>query len=166
LNDCKNSSAIIFVAQNACSMKLTGKHIVNEVPSKVWDVLMDTQSLAKIVPGISSLEKLSDNSFKSTLNIKLGPVGGSFSGNLQLEDIIEQKSFTLKAKQNSKIGNANAAIKIELAPVDDSQTAIAFDGDAQLSGLLASMGQRIIGGVSQTLTKQFFSNLEKELEAN
>jgi carbon monoxide dehydrogenase subunit G len=26
------------------------------------------------------------------------------------------------------------------------------------------MGQRIIGGVSATLTKQFFSNLEKELE--
>jgi len=147
-------------------MKLTGKHIVNAVPLKVWEVLMDTQSLAKVVPGISSLEKLSDNSFKSTLNIKLGPVSGSFSGNLMLEDIIEQKSFTLKAKQNSKIGNANATIKIELAPVDDVQTAIAFDGDAQLSGLLASMGQRIIGGVSGTLTKQFFSNLEKELEAN
>ena len=146
-------------------MKLTGKHIVNAVSLKVWEVLMDTQSLAKVVPGISSLEKLTDNSFKSTLNIKLGPVSGSFSGNLQLEDIIEQKSFTLKAKQNSKIGNANATIKIELASVDEVQTAISFDGDAQLSGLLASMGQRIIGGVSQTLTKQFFSNLEKELES-
>ena len=145
-------------------MKLTGKHIVNAVPSKVWEVLMDAQSLAKVVPGISSLEKLSDNSFRSTLNIKLGPVSGSFSGNLMLEDIIEQKSFTLRAKQNSKIGNANATIKIELAPVDGLQTAIAFDGDVQLSGLLASMGQRIIGGVSTTLTKQFFNNLEKELE--
>jgi len=145
-------------------MKLTGKHIVNEVPSKVWEILMDTQMLAKVVPGISSLEKLSDNSFKSTLNIKLGPVSGSFSGNLLLEDIVEQKSFTLKAKQNSKIGNANATIKIELATAGDQQTAIAFDGDAQLSGLLATMGQRIIGGVSQTLTKQFFTNLEKELE--
>ena len=145
-------------------MKLTGKHIVNEVPSKVWEILMDTHSLAKVVPGISSLEKLSDNSFKSTLNIKIGPVSGSFSGNLSLEDIVEQKSFTLKAKQNSKIGNANATIKIELAPVGDLQTAVAFDGDAHLAGQLASMGQRIIGGVSQTLTKQFFSNLEKELE--
>ena len=145
-------------------MKLTGKHIVNAVPSKVWEVLMDAQSLAKVVPGISSLEKLSDNSFRSTLNIKLGPVSGSFSGNLLLENIVDQKNFTLKAKQNSKIGNANATIKIELAPVDGLQTAIAFDGDVQLSGLLASMGQRIIGGVSTTLTKQFFNNLEKELE--
>jgi len=145
-------------------MKLTGKHIVNAVPSRVWKLLMDPQSLAKVVPGVSSLEKLSENSFKSILTIKLGPVNGSFSGNLQLEDIIEQKNFTLKAQQQSKIGNANATIKIELAPVDDRQTAIAFDGDAQLSGVLASMGQRIIGGVSESLTKQFFNNLEKELE--
>jgi carbon monoxide dehydrogenase subunit G len=30
--------------------------------------------------------------------------------------------------------------------------------------MLASLGQRVMGGVSNTLTKQFFLNLEKELE--
>ncbi len=147
-------------------MELTGKHILNAVPLRVWEILMDTQSLSRVVPGISSLEKLADNSFKSILNIKLGPVNSSFTGNLQMADINEHNSFTLKAKQLSKIGNANATVKIELTPLGDSQTAIAFNGDAQLSGLLASMGQRILGGVSATLIKQFFSNLEKELTTN
>ena len=41
---------------------------------------------------------------------------------------------------------------------------LAFDGDVKLSGMLAGMGQRLIGGVSNTLTKQFFTNLEKELK--
>jgi uncharacterized protein len=145
-------------------MKLTGTHILNAPSSRLWEILMDTHSLARVVPGISSLEKLSDNSFKSVLNIKLGPVSGSFSGNLQLEDIADQKSFVLKAQQKSKIGNVNANIKIEMKPVDDQQTTIVFDGDAQLSGLLASMGQRVIGGVSDSMTKQFFKNLEKEIE--
>lgn len=147
-------------------MKLTGKHILNAPPSRVWEILMDTDSLARVVPGISSLEKLSENSFKSILNLKFGPVSGSFSGNIQLEDIVEKKSFTLKARQNSKIGNANAEIKILLSPEDDQKTAIEFDGDAQLSGLLASMGQRITGGISDSLTNQFFKNLGKEIEKN
>jgi uncharacterized protein len=146
-------------------MKLSGKHILNASTARVWNILMDTSSLARVVPGISSLEKISDNTYKSTLNIGLGPVSGSFNGNIQLNDIVEEKSFTLKAKQESKIGNANAVIAISLAATDDSKTAIDFDGDVQLSGLMASMGQRIIGGVSGTLTKQFFQNLEKELEA-
>ncbi len=143
-------------------MQLTGKHIVNALPSTVWEQLMDTDTLAKIVPGISRLEKTTDNKFKSILEIKLGPVNSSFTGEMQMEEISEQKGFTLKVQQNSKIGNANAAIKISLLPV--KQTEVAFDGDVKLSGMLAAMGQRLIGGVSNTLTKQFFSNLEKELE--
>lgn len=145
-------------------MQLTGKHVVDAIPSKVWKMLMDTDTLARIVPGISRLEKTGENKFKSFLEIKLGPVNSSFTGDLQLEDITEQKGFTLKVQQKSKIGNANAAIKINLLAINDGQTEVVFDGDAKLSGMLAGMGQRLIGGVSNTLTKQFFSNLEKELK--
>jgi carbon monoxide dehydrogenase subunit G len=146
-------------------MQLTGKHIFNAPPSVLWNMLMDTEILAKVVPGISKLERIGENSFKAIVEIKMGPVSGAFNGNLQMEDIEEPKGFTLKIQQNSKIGNANAAIKISLLPVAENQTEVAFDGDAKLSGLLATMGNRVIGGVSNTLTKQFFTNLEKELAA-
>ena len=145
-------------------MELTGKHIVNATPSTIWSMLMDTDVLAKIVPGISRLEKTGDNTFKSILEIKLGPVNSSFTGNLQMEDITEQEGFTLKVTQNSKIGNATGNIKINLLPVEDEKTEIAFNGDVKLSGILAGMGQRVMGSVANTLTKQFFSNLEKELK--
>ena len=125
---------------------------------------MNTDTLARIVPGISRLEKTGDNTYKSILEIKMGPVNSSFTGDLQMEDIVEEKGFSLKLQQNSKIGNANAVIRISLAPDNENQTEVAFDGDVKLSGMLAAMGQRLIGGVSNTMTKQFFSNLEKEVE--
>lgn len=127
-------------------------------------MLMDTDTLAKIIPGISRLEKTGDHTFKSIIEIKLGPVNSSFTGNLQMEEITEQKGFTLKVTQNSKIGNASGTVKINLLPVDDEKTEISFNGDVKLSGLLAGMGQRVMGSVANTLTKQFFSNLEKELK--
>jgi uncharacterized protein len=145
-------------------MQLSGKQILHAVPAKVWALLMDPDSLVRLVPGITSLEKIGDNSFKSVFDIKLGPVRGSFAGNLQLEDITENKGYLLKLQQNSKIGNASAVVKINLVPVGDVQTELDFDGTVKLSGLLASMGQRVIGGVANTLTKQFFHNLEKALE--
>lgn len=127
-------------------------------------MLMDTDMLSKIVPGISRLEKTDDHTFKSILEIKLGPVHSSFTGNLQMEEITGQKGFTLKLTQNSKIGNASGAIKITLLPVDNENTEINFDGDVKLSGMLAGMGQRVMGSVANTLTKQFFANLDKELK--
>jgi len=144
-------------------MLLTGKHVVNAGPARVWQMLMDTDTLARIVPGISKLEKNGDNSYISTISMKLGPVSSSFTGNLQMEDIQQEKGFTLKVQQNSKIGNANAAIKIDLTPVVENQTEVSFEGDVKLSGMLASMGQRVLGGVANTLSKQFFTNMDKEL---
>ncbi len=144
-------------------MQLAGKHIVNAPLSKVWDMLMNTDTLARIVPGISRLEKTGENTFKSILEIKMGPVNSSFTGDLQMEDIVPQSSYTLKVQQNSKIGNANAVIKISLAPSDNDRTEVGFDGDVKLSGMLAALGQRLVGGVSDSLTKQFFTNLEREV---
>jgi carbon monoxide dehydrogenase subunit G len=145
-------------------MQLAGKYLLHAAPPKVWATLMNKDSLANIVPGISRLEQTDDHTFKSMLDIKLGPVSGSFTGHLQLDDLQEPNAFTLKAQQNSKIGNANADIKITLAAVGDHDTEIVFDGDVKMTGMLASLGQRVMGGVSNTLTKQFFLNLEKELE--
>lgn len=145
-------------------MQLSGKNIVNAKPENVWALLMDPEALARIVPGISRLEKNGENKFKSILEIKLGPVNGAFTGEFQLEDIIPNKGFTLKVLQNSKIGNANASIKIDLLKPEPTRTTISFNGEVKMTGLLAGMGQRIMGGVSNTLTKQFFTNLERELE--
>jgi carbon monoxide dehydrogenase subunit G len=143
-------------------MQLTGRHTVNATPAALWTMLMDTDTLAKIVPGISRLEKTGENIFKSFIDIKLGLISGSFSGDLQMEDVAEPKGFTLKIHQSSSVGKANAAIKIDLIPVNETQTEISFDGDVKLAGLLAGMGQRVLGGVANTLTKQFFANLERE----
>ena len=145
-------------------MQLSGKQVFQASPSRIWSLLMDPATLARVVPGVTKLEKTGDHSFNSIVTIKLGPVSGSFTGNMQLEDRQEPKRFTLKVQQNSKIGNANAVVKIDLLSVADAETELSFDGDAKLSGLLASMGQRIIGGVANTLTKQFFNNLKEELE--
>lgn len=138
----------------------------NASPAVVWGMLMNTDILAKIVPGISRLEKIAENEFEAISEIKLGPVSGKFSGGLTLTDIQEHQTFTLNVTQNSKIGNADAEIKISLSDLGNNQTEISFDGDAKLSGLLARTGQRVLSGVANSLTKQFFENFDEEIASN
>ena len=144
-------------------MELKGSHTVSATPMTLWKMLMDTDTLSKIIPGISSLEKTGDYSYKSILEIKAGPISTSFTGDAQMEDIVEQKKFTLKMQQGNKMGNANSIMKVELLPVSATETEVVFDGEIKITGLLASMGQKILGGVANMLTKQFFANLDKEL---
>ena len=144
-------------------MELKGSHTVSATPIILWKMLMDTDTLSKIIPGISTLEKTGDNSYKSILELKAGPISTSFTGNAQMEDIVEQKKFTLKMQQSNKMGNANSTMNVELLPVNETDTEVVFNGELRITGLLASMGQKILSSVANMLTKQFFANLDHEL---
>ena len=144
-------------------MELKGSHTIEANPEILWKMLMDTELLSKIIPGITKLEKTGPTSYKSILEIKAGPISTSFTGDAQMEDIIEQNKFTLKMQQSNKMGNANSIMKIELNPVNVSETEVIFDGEVKITGLLGSMGEKVLGSVANMLTKQFFANLDHEL---
>ena len=144
-------------------MELKGNRNVGTDIVTLWNMLMDVEILPKIIPGISKLEKTGENTYKSTLEVKFGPVSGEFTGDMQMEDIRHQKTFTLKAQQHNKIGTVNSAMKIDLIPISDNETEVAFGGEITISGLMSMMGQKVLGGVTDMLTKQFFANLDHEI---
>ena len=144
-------------------MELKGKRNIETDPVTLWNMLMDVEILPKIVPGISKLEKIGENTYKSTLEIKFGPVSGEFTGDMQMEDINHQRSFTLKAQQHNKLGTVNSIMKIELIPISDKETEVDFSGEVTISGLMKMMGEKVLGGVTDMLTKQFFANLDHEI---
>lgn len=147
-------------------MHLEGTHILNAPPRHIWNLLMDSEVLARITPAISRLEPLGEDKYTAVAEVKLGPVKGSFSGEMELSDKKEPEHFNLHMRQNSRMGNVSAEARIELHGQDNGETKVAFTGDAKLSGTLARMGQRVIGGVANTMVKQFFQNLEAELVAS
>ncbi len=144
-------------------MELKGKHKVEATVPVLWNILMDTQSLSKIVPGVTKLERTGENTYSSELEIRMGPMAASFTGNAQMEDIMDHRKFTLKMQQSNKMGNANSVMKVELLAITESETEVIFEGELKITGLLASMGKNILSSAANVLTRQFFANLDHEL---
>lgn len=145
-------------------MNLKGSYTLPTSAQVIWDKLMDTDTLARITPGVSKLEATGEDTYTAISQVKIGPVNGSFKGDLAIIDKQEPYSFTLQVKQKSKIGNVSADVAILINAISDNETEVSFDGKAKLSGLLARTGQRVLSGVANTLSKQFFKALENELE--
>lgn len=145
-------------------MDLIGSHVLQAPVQKVWDLILNPEFLAKVTPGISRLEQESGDLYKAIAEIKIGPVHGKFEGTAELTDKVEHESFVLKVTQNSKIGNVEADVKMNMKATENNETELSFEGVANMSGLLARTGNRVMSGVANTLTKQFFSNFEKELK--
>ena len=94
--------------------------------------------------------------------IRIGPVKGTFKGDLEITDIIDMEKFTLKMNQKSKIGNVNSSATIGLIP-ENGKVVINFSGEAKISGLLSRTSQRLISGVAKKLTNDFFKALDSEI---
>lgn len=146
-------------------MLLTGQHIVNAPAKQIWDMMMDPVILARVTPGITTLERLDEDNFKAIAEIKIGPVGGKFSGPLKVSERVEPETFNLSVQQNSAIGNAQAVMAMKIKALSPEQSEVSFSGDVRLSGTLAVMGGRVITPVANMLAKMFFTDLEKEVKA-
>jgi uncharacterized protein len=86
-------------------MVLTGQHIVRASAQQIWDMLMNPDILAKVTPFITSLEVIDSENYKSVAEVKMGPVGGTFTGTVSITDKTEPTNFKLSVVQNSKMGN-------------------------------------------------------------
>lgn len=144
-------------------MKVKGSHTFEVSQQQLWDYLMNPDVLAKITPGVSQLEVLGDDQYKSISDIKIGPVKGSFKGKLSVVDKNEPTTFSIRMDQKSKIGNADATVLMEIEALGDNQSELNFDGKAKLSGVIARTGQRVLSGVANTITKEVFASLEKHI---
>lgn len=145
-------------------MKINGTYQINASTNVVWQLLMDPEVLEKVTPGIKKLEPKGVDSFHAISEVRIGPVRGTFEGELSVQDKVEEESCLLVVNQKSKSGNVVAEIGMQFISKDENNTEIQYTGEAKMSGMLARMGQRIMSGVVSTLSKQFFQALEKELE--
>lgn len=145
-------------------MKITGKYTINATTDILWQNILNPRILEKTVPGIKTLEEKETDAYTAISEVKVGPVRGVFKGDLYIKDKVEGKSCTVVLDQKSKMGNAVAEIAVSLIADEDGNTKVEYEGSARISGMLARMGQRIIGGVVTTLAKQFFTALEKEIK--
>ena len=143
-------------------MQLEGNNTIHSTPELIFAALQNPEMLAKCVPGVKKLEVEAEGIFKTTLEVAIGPVKGTFNGKVSVLDMVENQALTLKVEMRSPVGIASAIGRVTLYP-EDGATRVHWAGEPQLGGMIASVGARLIGGVAKAQADLFFSKLESEL---
>lgn len=146
-------------------MKLDGEYVFNGPREEVWKLVRDPDVLASALPGTQSLEKVSENEYEGDINIRMGPVAGVFSGRLVVSNEQPPESCTLAVEGQGKPGFIKGTGNVNLTDQGDSTTLMTYDGDLQIGGRLASVGQRMIDTASKSMIKQGLGTLNEALEA-
>lgn len=144
-------------------MKVAGEYKFEAPVAEVWTALLDPVVLAAVMPGCEKLEMV-DGGYVGDLNVKVGPVQGKFHGKVLLADVEEEEGYTMTVDGRGAQGFVKAKVAVKLTPEGD-ETKMEYDGDAQVGGRIASVGQRLIDTSAKAIIQESLEGLHANVKA-
>ncbi|MFQ5827601.1 MAG: CoxG family protein [Candidatus Methylomirabilia bacterium] len=143
-------------------MKIEGSYTLPAPRERVWQALLDPEQLVKVIPGCERLEAVGGDEYKATLKVGVAAVKGTFDGKVRLSDKEPPSRYKMAVEGSGAQGFMRGEASMELSEVGGG-TRVACHADLQVGGLIAGVGQRMLGGVAKMTLDQFFSRVAQEL---
>lgn len=132
---------------------------------RVWSVLKDVPRVASCIPGAKITEAVDERTYRGTVGLKVGPVSVSYNATIvveRLDDASHQAQFSISGDETRGRGGVRASMSSSVEP-SASGSRIALRADAKISGVIATVGGRLIEGVAKKQIATFAENLSKLL---
>ena len=146
-------------------MKLDGEYVFDGPREEVWDLVRDPDVLVTALPGAQELKQVGENEYEGEMNVRIGPVAGVFSGRLVVSDEVPPESYTLTVEGKGKPGFAKGTGHVQLIDQGDGTTLMKYEGEMQIGGRLARVGQRLMDTASKSMMRQGLEALNRALQA-
>ena len=143
-------------------MKITGNYILEAPIETVWKGLMSPNILADCIPGCQSFDLVDHDKYAMEVNVKVGPMNGKFQGTISIVDQEIQNSYRLIAEGKGSVGFAQGSALVTLSDISGT-TNLLVDGELEIGGTIARVGQRMIGNVSKNMMDRFFECLTQSI---
>jgi uncharacterized protein len=142
-------------------VKIAGNATLPFPPERAYDLMQDPAVLAKAIPGCEKLEKTGDNEYSLKMKMVLASLSGAFDGKVRLTEPDRPNSFRMVVEGTGKIGFMKGDGLLKLTP-NDAGTEVSYEGEAQIGGTMAAVGNRMIDMTARMLIKRFFDKLAAE----
>ena len=144
-------------------MKIAGAHILPVPRERAFTALQDPAVLAAAMPGCESLERIADGEYALRMKMMLAAFSGQFSGKVRISDSIPPECFRLAVEGSGKVGFMKGEGLLRLTEEEGGRTNVSFDGEVQVGGTIAAVGQRLIDSTSRMMIKRFFDKLAESV---
>ncbi len=145
-------------------MDLIASYDFNAPVQKVWDLLMDAEAVGACLPGCRGLKEAGTDRYEVELGIAVAAISGNLKGTVALENKVPPESYTLVVEGSGRQGfvKGTAHVKVE---VDSDRTRVHVTARADVGGMIARLGQRLLEGVAKATMDRFYACLAKRAES-
>jgi carbon monoxide dehydrogenase subunit G len=129
----------------------------------LWLLLNDPEVLKKAIPGCNAIERVTDDHYRMGLKVQVANVSGEYMGNVEIRDRSEPAHYVLLVGGEGSIGFMKGQAAFDLEERVEGGTVLRYAGTAEVGGVVAGVGQRVLLGVARFLVGRFFKALEQHI---
>lgn len=145
-------------------MELSGAYDFAVPARVVWDLLNDPDTIASCLPGCDALKPLGDDKFQVDLAITVAAISGRYRGTVAMCDKQPPLSYRLVVEGTGKAGFVNGDAVLEIVDLGETSS-VRVKGTGGVGGLIARVGQRLLGSVGKMMMDRFFACLQEKAVA-
>jgi carbon monoxide dehydrogenase subunit G len=144
-------------------MQFDGEFVVDGSPAEVWPYFNDPDILEDCAPGCKELSLESPSEIQASLEVGVGSVKPSFEVDGVVVECDEPRRLELQASGEASRNSFAVSAWQELADNGDGTTTVTWQADAEVSGVIASLGERALESVTDKLVADFFEDIESHV---
>jgi carbon monoxide dehydrogenase subunit G len=145
-------------------MKIEGAYVIPAAREVVWQHLMNPDVLARSIPGCEKLVPNSDGSYHAEMKIAISAVKGTYRGRVEVLDTVAPERYRMKVQGQGTSGFVKGEGTLTLQDDGAAGTKISYAGDAQVGGVIANVGQRLIQAAAQQMVNHFLQQLAEQVQ--
>ena len=146
-------------------MHLEGTVEIAAPRERAWQFLTDPQAVSRCTPGVESLQVLEEGRrFRSVASLGLGSIKTRFTVDVEWIELTPPERARARAHGTAPGSTADVEAEMTLSERGPSAAELHWTADLTILGTIASLASRMMGGVTQKLSAQFFECVKKSIE--
>ena len=143
-------------------MRILGSHFLPFTCEQTYRSLQDPAISVRCLPDFESLEQIGPDEYAVTIRLSVATLSGVFTGIIKVVDPHPPTSFRILVEGDLMFAFVKGEGLLQLKPSNEGTT-LDYDGDIQVGGIIASLGQRVIDSTAKTMIRKFFDKLIEEV---
>jgi hypothetical protein len=145
---------------------MEGKFNLKAPIQKLWDTLLDPETLLSCIPGAEKIERIDEKTYDCVVKQSVGPISVRFKFKSILSKIDPPKHLEVEG-EGEDIGKAGHFVQksvVDLREASGGEVEISYRTDATVVGKLAMFGDRIMKAKAKKVEEEFTKALQERLK--
>lgn len=146
-------------------MRFEGAEDIGAPRDRVWAFLTDPHQVTSCAPDLQSVEVQDPAHFTVVVRAGVGPIKATFTMRVEFAELVMPERATVRARGQAPGSAVEMLNTLELSGEGD-RTTMRWTSDVTVSGMIASVGARLLQGAANKTTRQVFACIKQKLEGN